>query len=166
MLKSKFVEINISYIWNVGLAFYAIASIFIWWSSWVVVNGFFCKSFVSCVSFFYSYYLTHFFFQVNWMISVVSWTSLVIVLMWIVHPAEHTQKVSLFSYFRNICSSFFSHCGSWFCTKLTKKTWSFTHRKQVFLKFYTIHKTTTYSYQYVSTLEVWFNFFVKPSSEN
>ena len=48
MLKYEFAERNVSYIWNMGLAYYSIASIFIVWSSWVDLNGFLKKSVFFC----------------------------------------------------------------------------------------------------------------------
>ena len=45
MLKSKFVERNVSQVSNVGSVIHGIASILVLWSSLVVVNGFFAKDF-------------------------------------------------------------------------------------------------------------------------
>ena len=98
---------------------------------------FFCKTFVCSVTFFYSFYWTDLFFQViqgNWLIS---YTIFVIMLIYVVNQAEHTQKVNFVSYFSNACSRFLFHCYSHFRIKLTQKTSSFTHRKQVFLRWYT-----------------------------
>lgn len=112
---------NIPYNGNVGLIFYGIFSIFNPKSSWVDVNAFFWKNFVCSVSFFYSYYLGHLFFQIKMRKSNLSLNYFSDTFDLNNQPSQTFWKSKLFSYFKNICSSFIFHCYSPFCTKRTEE---------------------------------------------